>query len=105
MGRLGRIARAVLMGLALASALAACGRGGSGEHAGEGIVMGVDAEARQVTLDHEDIPGLMKGMTMTFDVAPDVSLEGIRSGMEVDFRLKYESGVYTVTALSAVQEE
>jgi Cu/Ag efflux protein CusF len=105
MGRLGRIARAVLMGLALASALAACGGAMPGEHPGEGIVMGVDAEARKVTLDHQDIPGLMQGMTMTFDVAPEVSLEGIRSGLEVDFRVTYENGVDTVTALSAVQEE
>jgi Cu/Ag efflux protein CusF len=99
-----RIARAAGLALVLAVA-AACGGEASGDHPGHGVVMNVDAAARNVTLDHEDIPGLMKGMTMTFDVAPDVSLEGIRSGMEVDFRLKHENGVYTVTALSAVQEE
>jgi Cu/Ag efflux protein CusF len=52
-----------------------------------------------VTLDHEDIPGFMKAMTMTFTLAPDVALDGIDPGAKVDFRVKDEGGVYTVTAL------
>jgi Cu/Ag efflux protein CusF len=52
-----------------------------------------------VTLDHEDIPGFMKAMTMTFTLAPDVALDGIDPGAKVDFRVKEEGGVYTVTAI------
>ena len=46
-----------------------------------------------------DIPGLMKAMTMTFDVAPEVALEGLEPGAEVDFQVKYEGGAYVVTEL------
>jgi len=34
----------------------------------EGRVVAVDATAHQLTIAHEDIPGLMKGMTMPFQV-------------------------------------
>lgn len=35
-----------------------------------GDVVAVDSAAHQITVSHEDIPGLMKGMTMPFLVAP-----------------------------------
>jgi protein SCO1 len=35
----------------------------------EGRVVAVDPAARQLTIAHEDIPGLMKGMTMPFTVS------------------------------------
>lgn len=88
-----------LLGLLLAIGPAACGGASSGDHPGHGVVTEIDAEARTVTLDHEDIPGLMKGMTMTFALAPDVALDGIHPGAKVDFRVKEENGVYTVTAI------
>ena len=34
---------------------------------------------------------------MTFDVAPGGELDGIDRGAEVDFRVKEERGIYTVT--------
>jgi Cu/Ag efflux protein CusF len=98
---MGRNTSMAWMGVALAFALAACGGPASDGHPGRGIVTGVDAAARTVSLDHGDIPGLMKAMTMTFEVAPDVSLEGIEVGSEVDFRVKHEDGVYTVTMIGA----
>ena len=94
--------RSRLLGSALACVLAfaACG-GGSGEHPGKGVVREVDAGARTVTLQHEDIPGLMRAMTMTFQVAPGVELEGLDPGAEVAFEVGEKSGVYTVTSLRA----
>lgn len=85
--------------LALVAGADACGGASEEDHPGHGVVTSVDVGARRVTLDHEDIPGLMKGMTMTFEVAPGVPLDGVSEGMEVDFRVKYEGGVYTVTEL------
>ncbi len=66
---------------------------------GAASLQSVDTGARTVTLDHEDIPGFMKGMTMTFHLAPGVELTGIAQGAEVDFRVKEERGVYTVTEI------
>lgn len=94
--------RVLVMGLALialAVSTAACGGSTADGFPGRGVVEGVDAAARTVSLNHGDIPGLMKAMTMTFEVAPGVSLEGIAAGVEVDFRVKHENGVYTVTAI------
>ena len=56
-----------VMAIAFVFAVGASGCGGSetGPHPGTGIVKGVDLGARKITLDHEDIPGFMKGMTMT----------------------------------------
>ncbi len=51
---------------------------------------------------HDDIPGFMKGMTMTFDVAPGGELDGIDRGVKVDFRVKEERGIYTVTEIRPV---
>lgn len=64
-----------------------------------GVVKKLDVGARTVTLDHGDIPGLMKAMTMTFDVAPGVALDDLRPGAEVDFWVKEEGGTYTVTEI------
>ena len=37
----------------------------------QGRVVAVDSGARELTIAHEDIPGLMQGMTMPFVVAPN----------------------------------
>ncbi len=94
-----RTAGMAALGFVLVLALAACGIASSEGHPGHGVVEAVDADARRVTIDHEDIPGFMMGMTMAFDVAPGVSMEGIGQGTEIDFRVKEEGGVYTVTEI------
>ena len=96
---LNRTTQTAALGLALLLGLAACGAGSSDGHPGQGVVKRLDVDARRVTLDHEDIRGLMKGMTMTFNVAPGVELEGIDLGALVDFRVKEDRGVYTLTEI------
>jgi Cu/Ag efflux protein CusF len=93
-----RLAWIGILGIALALGASACS-GDSQDGHGTGVVKEVDLTARQVTLDHGDIPGVMKGMTMTFHVAPDVRLEDVAPGAEVDFRVRVEGGVHTVTEL------
>jgi Cu/Ag efflux protein CusF len=77
--------------------LAACGGNGTGE----GVVLEVDPASSRITIDHGEIPGMMKAMTMTFAVAEPSLLEGIEAGDRVDFRLRYADGVYTVIELEA----
>lgn len=92
----------LLIVLVTGAALVACG-GGSGptERDGRGVVVDVDVESGQVTLDHEDIPDLMKAMTMTFDVVDPTQLESLKEGDRVGFRLRYADGNYTITAIEA----
>ena len=99
MNKLQQTARAAAFGLVLVIGFAACDSGSADRHPGHGVVTSIDVGARKVTLDHEDIPGLMLAMAMTFEVAPSVSLDDALEGAEVDFRVKEEGGVYTVTEI------
>jgi len=89
----------VLTGFLLAVSLAGSAPAEEAVHSGHGVVKSVDATAGKVTIDHEDIPGLMMGMTMEFSVSdPDV-LEKIVPEQIVDFRVRYEEGRYIVTEI------
>ena len=79
-------------------ALASC-RGGSDQPV-HGAVVSLDPAKGEITLDHEDIPGLMKAMTMTFEADPKL-LAGVEVGARVDFRAHEEGGRYVVTAIEA----
>jgi Cu/Ag efflux protein CusF len=89
--------------LGVALALAACGGAAEGPQPGHGTVRAVDAAAGTVTLQHGDIPGLMKAMTMTFDVATPSLLEGLAPGQVVDFRVQEQEGRYVVTEIAPSQ--
>jgi protein SCO1/2 len=45
-----------------------------------GQIVGLRQDTREVRLAHEDIPGLMQGMTMSFGVQEGESLEGLQLG-------------------------
>lgn len=62
-------------------------------------VVAVDPEKKTVTLDHEDIPGLMKAMKMKFPVQDAKVLEGIKPGDQVHGKLKVKSGDHLITEL------
>jgi protein SCO1/2 len=64
-----------------------------------GKVVAVDKDQKTVTLDHEDIPGLMKGMEMQFKVENPQVLEGIAEGDQVSGQLKVRSGDYIIQEL------
>ena len=85
-----------ILGLAVGIA---CGAGAPEAYPARGTVTAVDAGARKVTIDHEEIAGLMEAMTMSFAVAPGVALEGLEPGTAVDFEVVYAAGDYTVTKL------
>ncbi len=99
MRHLRRTGWVIALGITLAGAGFACSGAAPEGQQVHGIVRSVDAGAQKVTFDHDDIPGMMKAMTMVFDVAPGVALEGLRPGVEVDFWVKEEGGVFTVTKI------
>ncbi len=76
----------------------ACGGQSDGGNA-QGVVQGVDRAKAQITIQHGEIPGMMKAMTMSFGVSDPKLLEGVKDGDEVDFKVRYAEGKYTVTAI------
>ena len=63
-----------------------------------GVVQDVSREHGQVVIAHDDIPGLMPAMTMSFDV-PDASLlSKLSPGQEIDFRVEADGSSYRVIA-------
>lgn len=65
-------------------------------------VVAIDPDRKGVTLDHEEIPGLMKAMQMKYQVADPKVLDGTAVGDQVSGRLKAHSGTYTITRLEKV---
>ncbi len=78
---------------------AACGGADTGPHKGKGVVAEIRHAEQQVVLDHEEIPGVMKAMTMGFEVTNPGVLDGVETGQAVDFELTYKDGNYFVSAL------
>jgi Cu/Ag efflux protein CusF len=95
-----------LIALALPLAVAGCQDGSEGKKAAEakefdvrGKVVAVSPAKPAVTLDHENIPGLMKAMRMEFVVEDPKLLEGIKVGDQVQGRLKQGESGYVLTRL------
>jgi len=74
-------------------------RGETSDYPITGRVTAVAPGKTAVTLDHEDIPGLMKGMEMEFAVEDPQILEEIEAGNDVRGRLKVDDGEYIITEL------
>lgn len=56
-------------------------------YAGHGLVQGIAEDRREVTIQHDAIPGYMMGMTMEFRVKDTNDLAGIAAGDEINFTL------------------
>jgi protein SCO1/2 len=69
------------------------------EYEVKGKVVAVDPAKPSVTLDHEDIPGLMKAMKMEFRVEDKQLLEGVQAGDHVQGRLKKAEAGLVITHL------
>jgi Cu/Ag efflux protein CusF len=95
----------LLLPVAAAAALAFVGCDNGSSSAADklyplrGRVIAVDAAATSVTIDHEDIPGLMRAMQMTFFVEDAKLLDGIKPGSQVEGSVKNVSGKYFLTTL------
>lgn len=56
-----------------------------------GIVRVVAPEINRIFIDHENIPGLMEAMTMTFEPADPTLLNGVTPGDRVRFTLQEQA--------------
>ena len=77
----------------------ACGGGVRDVAEGEAIVRAVDTAANKLTVDHGDLPGMMKAMRMDFDVADPALLAGLAPGDEIEIEVRHADGRYTVTKI------
>jgi Cu/Ag efflux protein CusF len=64
----------------------------------KGRISALDTPGRQVTINHEEIKGLMGAMEMTYPVADARLLEGLKAGDEVEGKLEVR-GEYVITQL------
>ena len=85
----------IVAAAAALAALAACSEAEAGH--GEGVVLETHDDGR-IVIEHGDIPGVMKAMTMEFEIDPDL-LKGIESGDRVTFAIEADGGRYHVTAI------
>ena len=78
-------------------------RPGTGEWTVLGVVRAVLPEMNVIVLTHEEIRGVMPGMTMGFRMASPRLLQGIEVGDEVRFTLKGSSANAVITAIEKVR--
>jgi len=88
----------------LASVLWACERPAERGHAVHGIVRDVLPADGQVVIEHEEIPGLMPAMTMSFDVPDRALLATLAPGQVIDFRVEKTDKSYRVIAATVTGE-
>ena len=53
----------------------------------KGVIKEVSADRKQAKIEHENIPGYMKAMTMMFDVKDAKELQGLQPNDQVSFRM------------------
>jgi protein SCO1/2 len=99
--RLRALAAAALLALSFACREHA---GEGSRHEAHGIVRDVQAESRQVLIEHDEIPGLMPAMTMNFDVPDAELLATLAPGQVIDFTLEHSGSSFRVVAASVVGE-
>jgi protein SCO1/2 len=93
-----------LLAAVLALALTACGLQHEETYRDVGgFVQSVDAANRQVTISHDEIPGFMPAMTMSFDVADAKLLEGVTPGARVAFDLRRSATLLSIESLRVLE--
>jgi len=62
----------------------------------KGKIVAIDHDKRTVTVDHEEIPGLMRAMKMTFGVEDPKLLDGLAAGDAITGKLKAAGTKYNL---------
>lgn len=92
----------------VALALAGCDGGPHAErlHRYEvtGVVEDLDAEHGQALIDHEEIPGLMPAMTMSYDVPDAAVLEKLAVGQRIEFTLEIRDKSFRLIDARVLEE-
>lgn len=65
----------------------------------KGIVVSVDSTKKTVKIDHQEMPGFMKAMTMSFSVEDAKLLEGLVPGDAVEGKVKKVGSDYVLAEL------
>jgi Cu/Ag efflux protein CusF len=68
---------------------------------GVGVVKAIDAATGALTLDHEDIKGLMPAMEMMYRVDPRSLSDGLRLGDKIDFGV--DAKTYTIRDVKLIE--
>jgi protein SCO1/2 len=87
--------------LALACLLLVLGCGRSNVHLVHGVVREVHPDEKQAVIEHEDIPGLMSAMTMSFDVPDPAVLAKLVPGEKVLFELEATPESFRIVGVRA----
>lgn len=99
-----RIAAALLVALVLA----ACDGGPHAEklhrYELEGVVQDVDRIHGQALIDHDEVPGVMPAMTMSFDVPDAAVLEQLAAGQRIAFTLEIRDRSFRVVRASVLEQ-
>ena len=90
---------AVVVGLALGTL--ACGPDVR-RYPARGVVEDVLAERYEVLVAHEEIPGVMPAMTMSFGVRNPELIRRLKPGQIIDFVLEVDGGRYAIIAATVV---
>ena len=69
-------------------------------YGGKGMIIEVDQGERKITLNHEEIQGLMPAATMEYDVESAGLLQGLKSGDRVRFKLDSRGIEFVVVDIS-----
>src|SRR6266542_1941753 len=70
----------IVLPVALAAVLAACGSSNRREYTLQGQVLTITPDRRQANIKHEDIKGFMSAMTMAYKVRDAKEFEGLAPG-------------------------
>ena len=74
---------------------------GNGRFRGLGVVTAIDPETGSLTINHQEIKGLMPAMEMLFNVNPRSLSDGVRPGDRIEFSV--EDKTYTIRDLKVVE--
>jgi Cu/Ag efflux protein CusF len=69
-----------------------------------GVVKASDKDKSEITIDHEDIPGLMSAMTMDFPLADKNLLKTVKIGDKIEFELERKASEVFVTRIKKIGE-
>ena len=67
-----------------------------------GVIEDVFEERYEVLVAHDEIPGLMPAMTMSFGVRNPELMRRLKPGQVIDFMLEVEGGRYSIVAATVV---
>jgi mono/diheme cytochrome c family protein len=68
-----------------------------------GVIKKLDATAGKVTLDHQDIPGYMSAMVMSYTVAQPNLMDGLEVGDQVSFVLERTGENVAIARMTKVE--